>query len=139
MALLDRAQRFFQALNAQDLDTVASMIAGNAEIRTPIGSFTGGEAYRDWMAMHFRALPDFVHEIRGLVAESGETLAFELHASGTFSGPLEMPGGAVAPTGRRIDVSAADFWQFENGLIVRYHLYFDRMDFFAQLGVTPAG
>ena len=72
MPLLEQARRFFDALNAQELDAVAAMIAPTADIRTPIGSFTGGEAYRDWMAMHFRALPDFVHEIRGFAAEEGK-------------------------------------------------------------------
>lgn len=140
MPLLDQAHRFFAALNAQDLDAVEAMIAPTADIRTPIGSFTGGAAYRDWMAMHFRALPDFIHEIRGFAAESGDTLAFELHATGTFSGPLSLgDDGDLAPTGRRIDVSAADFWRFDSGLIVDYRLYFDRLDFFAQLGVSPAG
>ena len=135
MPLLEQARRFFDALNAQELDAVAAMIAPTADIRTPIGSFTGGEAYRDWMAMHFRALPDFVHEIRGFAAEEGQTLAFELHARGTFSGPLALPGGDAAPTGRRIDISAVDFWRFDDGLIVDYRLYFDRLDFLDQLGL----
>lgn len=125
MPLLEQARRFFDALNAQDLDTVASMIAPTADIRTPIGAFTGGEAYRDWIAMHFRALPDFVQEIRGFAAGEGQTLAFELHASGSFSGPPALPGGDMAPTGRRIDISAVDFWQFD----------VDRLDFLDQLGL----
>ena len=138
MALLERARRFFDALNAQDLDTVASMIAPSADIRTPIGAFTGGAAYRDWMAMHFRARPDFIHAVRGFTAELGQTLAFVLHASGTFSGPLALPGGEAAPTGRRIDISAVDVWRFDDGLITDYRLYFDRLDFLDQLGL-PRG
>lgn len=136
MSLLDQAKRFFSALNAQDMDTVVAMISPSARIRTPLGSFTGGEAYRDWMNMHFRALPDFTHEIRGLAAESGDTVSFELHASGTFTGPLEMPGGDVPPTGRSVNVPAVDVWRFENGLIAAYHLYFDRLDLFGQLGIA---
>ncbi len=135
MPLLDRARVFFDALNAQDLDTVAGMIAPTAQISTPIGSFTGGEAYREWMIMHFRALPDFFHELRGLAAEQGDTVAFELHAFGTFSGPLALPGGDAAPTGRQIDVPAVDFWRFDDGMIVDYRLYFDRLDFLGQLGL----
>ncbi len=135
MALLERARRFFDALNAQDLETVEAMIAPDADIRTPIGAFTGGAAYRDWMAMHFRALPDFVHEVRGFAAEQGQTVAFELHASGTFSGPLALPGGDAAPTGRRIDISAVDVWRFDDGLITDYRLYFDRIEFLDQLGL----
>jgi steroid delta-isomerase-like uncharacterized protein len=138
MSLLQQAKQFFAALNAQDLDKVVAMISPSADIRTPLGSFTGGEAYREWMLMHFRAMPDFTHEIRGITAESGQMLAFELHATGTHTGPLATPGGDVPATGRTIDVSAADLWRFENGLIVEYHLYFDGLDFFGQLGIAPS-
>jgi steroid delta-isomerase-like uncharacterized protein len=136
MSLLEQAKRFFAALNAHDLDTAVAMISPSAKIRTPIGSFTGREAYRDWMLMHLRALPDFTHEIRGIAVESDQTLAFELHARGTMTGPLGMPGGDIPPTHKTIDVSASDFWRFEEGQIVEYHLYFDRLDFFEQLGVA---
>lgn len=138
MSLFDKAQEFFAALNAHNMDKVVAMIDPAANIITPIGNFTGGEAYRDWMLMHFRALPNFTHEIRGLVAESDQTLAFELHAQGTHTGPLDLPSGSVAPTGKSLDVSAVDFWKFENGLIVEYHLYFNLLDFLGQLGLAPA-
>lgn len=137
MSLLAQAEQFFTALNAHDLDKVAAAIAPNASIVTPIGSFTGGEAYREWMLMHFRAMPNFTHKIRGIAVESAQSLAFELHATGTMTGPLAMPSGDLQPTGKTIDISASDFWRFEDGLIVEYHLYFDRLDFFGQLGVTP--
>lgn len=135
MSLLETAHRFFTALNAQTMDEVVAMISPSCQVRTPIGSFTGGEAYREWMLMHFRALPDFTHEIRGMAAEQGEVVAFELHAFGTHTGPLDMPGGPIPPTNRRLDVSAVDVWRVENGLIVDYNLYFDRLDFFGQLGL----
>ena len=51
MSLLAQAERFFSALNAQDLDEVVAAIDPSANIHTPIGSFTGGEAYREWMLM----------------------------------------------------------------------------------------
>ena len=85
--------------------------------------------------MHFQAMPDFTHEIRGITVESNQSLAFELHATGTMTGSLVMSGNELSPTGRTINISASDFWQFENGLIVEYRLYFDRLDFFQQLGI----
>jgi len=140
MPLLDFARRFFAAMNAQDLDTVESMISPTADVRTPIGSFIGNKAYRQWIAMHFKAFPDFTHEIRGLtlVSEQDQTLAFELHATGTHAGPLQLDSGPLAPTGRRLDVPASDFWRLENGLIVEYRLYFNLFDFLEQLGAVPA-
>ena len=58
MSLLDQAKRFFASLNAKDLDVVVAMISPSAAIRTPLGSFTGGDAFREWMLVHFRAMPD---------------------------------------------------------------------------------
>ena len=137
MSLLAQAKQFFVALDAHNLDEAVTLIAPSANIRTPIGSFTGREAFREWMLMMFRAIPDFAHEIRGIAVESEQALAFELHVTGTMTGPLAMPNGDLPPTGRSINILASDFWRFENGLIVEYHAYLDRLDFFKQLGLTP--
>jgi predicted ester cyclase len=139
MSLLKRAEQLFTALNATDLNTAVAMISPTADIRTPTGAFTGGKAFRDWLSGHFRAFPDMRHEIRGIAVESDRTLAFEWRATGTFTGPLATPGGDVAPTGKTIDVPGADFWRFEGGLIVAYHLYFDHLVFLRQLGLAPDG
>ena len=85
---------------------------------------------------HFRAFPDMHHEIQGITVESERTLAFEWRATGTFTAPLATPGGEVPPNGKTIDLSGADFWQVEGGLIVIYHVYFDRLEFLRQLGLT---
>jgi predicted ester cyclase len=119
-----------------DLDTAVAMISPSADIRTPMGAFTGGKAYREWIPEHFRAFPDMRHEIRGVTAESDRTLAFEWRATGTFAAPLLMPGGEVPPNGKTIDLPGAEFWRVEGGLIVIDHLYFDRLEFLQQLGLT---
>jgi steroid delta-isomerase-like uncharacterized protein len=135
MSLRQKTVDFFDALNRHDLDSAVAMVSPAAEIRTPMGSFTGGEAYRDWISTLFRAIPDMTHEITGFFVEAGETIGFELHAWGTMSGPLAGPAGDIPPTGRPMDVPGADFWRFEDGRIVAYHLYFDYSDFVRQLGL----
>jgi len=47
MSLRQKTVDFFDALNRHDLDSAVAMISPAAEIRTPMGSFTGGEAYRE--------------------------------------------------------------------------------------------
>ena len=138
MSLLKQAERLFTALNTMDLDTAVAMISPSADIRTPMGSFTGREAYREWISEHFRAFPDMHHEIRGITVESDRTLAFEWRATGTFTAPLAMPGGEVPPNGKTIDLPGAEFWLVEGGLIVIDHLYFDRLEFLQQLGLASA-
>jgi steroid delta-isomerase-like uncharacterized protein len=137
MSLYEHAQNFFAAMNAHDFDTMASMISPTAEIRTPQGSFVGGQAFCGWIGGLLRALPDFTHELHGMAVESGDQLVFELHAAGHFTGPLATPDGDIPPNGRRIDVPGADFWRFKDGLIVEYRLYFDQLDFLRQMGLAP--
>jgi hypothetical protein len=43
MSLLKQAERLFTALNTMDLDTAVAMISPSADIRTPMGAFTGGK------------------------------------------------------------------------------------------------
>ena len=138
MSLLKQAERLFTALNTMDLDTAVAMISPTADIRTPMGAFTGGKAFREWISEHFRAFPDMHHEIRGVTVESDRTLAFEWRATGTFTAPLAMPGGEVPPNGKTIDLPGAEFWRVEGGLIVIDHLYFDRLEFLQQLGLASA-
>jgi len=138
MSLLKQAERLFTALNTMDLDTAVAMISPSADIRTPMGAFTGGKAFREWISEHFRAFPDMHHEIRGVTVESDRTLAFEWRATGTFTAPLAMPGGEVPPNGKAIDLPGAEFWRVEGGLIVVHHLYFDRIEFLQQLGLASA-
>jgi predicted ester cyclase len=122
-----------------DLDTAVAMISPSADIRTPMGAFTGGKAYREWISEHFRAFPDMHHEIRGITAESERTLAFEWGATGTFTAPLAIASGEVRPNGKAIDLPGADFWGVEGGLIAIYHIHFDRLEFLQQLGLASAG
>ena len=75
------------------------------------------------------------HEIPGITVESNWTVAFEWRATGTFTAPLATPSGEVPSTGKTIDLLGADFWRVEGGLIVTYHLYFDRLEFLQQLGL----
>jgi predicted ester cyclase len=55
---------------------------------------------------------------------------------GTHQGTLEGPGGAIPPTNRRVSGKGAEFIRIEDGKVVEERLYFDQMDFLAQLGVV---
>jgi steroid delta-isomerase-like uncharacterized protein len=132
--LLEQAEQFFTALNAKDVDTMVAMLSPSVNFSTPIGSFTGQGAYREWVSQQFRTITGFTHKIRGIIAESDQTIAFEVRATGTHTGPLALPSGEVPASGRSINMSAAIFLRFENGLIVEYHLYFDHLELLRQVG-----
>jgi N-acetylglucosamine kinase-like BadF-type ATPase len=108
LSLLERAQRLHTALNAMDLNTAVAMINPSAKIRTPMRSLTGGEAYREWISQHFRAFPDMRHEIRGLAAESNQTIGFEWRATGTFARLSRLPRATFPRTARPL-ISLAQY------------------------------
>ena len=58
--------------------------------------------------------------------------------TGTHTGPLVGPGGQLPPSGKRIDLQAADFLTVSNGQITSWHVYFDTGTFMGQLGLSPA-
>jgi predicted ester cyclase len=136
MSLYEQAEKFFAAMNAKDFNTMVAMLSPTCEIRTPQGNFTGREEYRAWISGLMRAVPNLTHELRGIKVESGDTVAFELHAFGDMTGPLGTPAGDIPPTGRHMDVGGTDFWRFENGLVQQYHLSFDQLEFLTQLGIN---
>ncbi len=139
MSLIRRAERLFAALNAGDLDAAVAMVGPVVELRTPTGTTTGADAFRTWLVTLFRAIPDMRHELQGLAAASEETVSFEYLVTGTFTGPLATPGGDVPPTGNSIHMLGADIWKFDGELIATYHVYYDQLEFFRQLGLkSPA-
>lgn len=67
---------------------------------------------------------------------SGNTVVFEVTWRGTHKGSLVTPGGAIAPTGKRIDVRACMVVEVaEDKATVQCH-YFDMGTLLQQIGVT---
>jgi predicted ester cyclase len=87
------------------------------------------EIWRGWAT----AFPDCRATFHGSLC-SGSTVMFELTWSGTHQGPLHTPGGAITPTGRRIEVRACAVMELaaERPRLQRH--YFDMVTLFEQLG-----
>jgi hypothetical protein len=53
-------------------------------------------------------------------------------------GPLATPTGeTLPPTGRRVSVRGVDVQTHLGGGVARHHIYFDQVEFLAQLGLMP--
>jgi ketosteroid isomerase-like protein len=69
---------------------------------------------------------------------AGNTVAVELHATGTHTGPLVSAAGEVPPTGRTLDLRVANLLTVDDdGRVTSVHVYFDQMQLPEQLGLTP--
>lgn len=80
------------------------------------------------------AFPDAQGTIERLI-EAGDTVTMEVTWRGHHTGPLQTPDGAIPPTGRAIEVSAAGVLEIREGKVVSDHHYFDLAGMFEQLGV----
>jgi ketosteroid isomerase-like protein len=70
--------------------------------------------------------------------ETGEVAIDEGFVVGTNSGPLHLPTGETLPaTGKQLRIRSCDVVKVEGGEITSHHLYFDQVEFLAQLGLMP--
>jgi predicted ester cyclase/quinol monooxygenase YgiN len=57
--------------------------------------------------------------------------------TGTHTGTLRSPAGDIAPTNRTVDARFCAVYEFDEGKITSFHLYFDQMEMLTQLGLAP--
>ena len=87
--------------------------------------------------MFMKALPDLREEIVSVVAE-GDKVACQIIETATFTGPMELPTGPVAPTNRAYTLPVASFFRLDaHGLLVEQRTYWDTADWAQQIGIDP--
>ena len=138
-ALVGAAKALIEAYNDKNWERAKSSITADfvydevATGRKVTGKDATIEAWKGWG----KAFPDskgVFHEAH--VAENG-TVVLELTWKGTHRGPLHMPSGPIAPTGKQIEVRACLIVQVaadEKARSQRH--YFDMATLFRQLGVA---
>jgi ketosteroid isomerase-like protein len=85
--------------------------------------------------VHFAAaFPDMHRELYTFYS-TGNTVVVQLALQGTHRGPLHMPGGMIAATGRRMDAPCCDVFELIDGKIKRFDCYPSGTVMLTQLGV----
>jgi quinol monooxygenase YgiN/limonene-1,2-epoxide hydrolase len=59
--------------------------------------------------------------------------------TGTHAGTLRTAAGEIAATGREADGRFCGVYEFDEGKITGFHLYFDQVEMLSQLGITATG
>jgi ketosteroid isomerase-like protein len=132
----DFARDVFRALNAGELDRLADMLTPDCDFVAPGFSARGRDGAVGWLRVFLSACPDVSHEVLAVAGE-GDVVAVELRVTGTHTAPFQGPQGETPPTGRAFDIRAADIWRMDGDRIAAYHIYFDQMELFGQLGLLP--
>ena len=81
------------------------------------------------------AFPDMHRELHRFYVD-GDTVIVQLSLQGTHTGPLELPGGTVPPTGKRIDAPCCDVFELADGRIKRFDCYAEGSVIAKQLGLA---
>src|SRR5205823_4547390 len=83
------------------LEKLPLVIDADCDFKMPGMAFKGIDPLRQLLAGYLAAFPDLRHHVRHAV-ESEDTIALELEVSGTHTGPMQTPHGAVAATGKKV-------------------------------------
>lgn len=87
--------------------------------------------------MFDKSLPDLKEEIVSILAE-GDRVVCEVIETATFTGPMELPSGAIAPTHRSYKLPVGAFFRVNTqGLIIEQRTYWDTADWERQIGIDP--
>jgi predicted ester cyclase len=133
--LLDRN---IKALNAKDIQGVLANQQPDAELVVGGGlTLRGHEQLKQYTEALWTAFPDGAFSHTGQVL-ADDAAAAELVFTGTHTGPLATPNGAIPPTGKHVTLHSASIMRFKDGLIASEHAYTDQVEFMTQLGLMPA-
>lgn len=99
-------QQLHQAWNENRYDDVLALCAEDMDTVSYSNGFIakGKDNFRAFFLGFKAAFPDITITHRNIVA-SGDWVAVEFGATGTNTGTLMTPNGAVPPTGRRVEMS----------------------------------
>jgi len=130
--------RNIEALNGKDMEALLANQQPDATLVIAAGvALHGHEQLRQYTEALWAAFPDGAFSFAGQVLAENEA-ATELVFTGTHTGPLATPNGAIPPTGKRVTLRSASILRFKDGLIVSEHAYVDQLEFMTQLGLMPA-
>ena len=139
MAGRDAVEKFADAINRHDLDTMIGMWAPDAEIHDPSApeAIKGKEAIRQNLGSWLQAFPDMKFEVVEPVLSEGNSVGFQVRLSGTHTGDLVGPQGTVPPTNKAMQFVGVGFWRFNSqGLIAEERRYYDTAGLMRQLGLV---
>lgn len=130
-------KRYVELWQREDVRGLVACYAEHARIESPLfHTVDGREAIEKSFVDFFKVFADSKIDIDDLIVDndSGDRCAVIVTSHGSHRGMLfGMPG-----TGRRVKISGAFVYRFENGLIVSERRLYDFVGMLLQLGVLKA-
>jgi len=132
---LTLVSRYYDELcNGRNLKVADEIIAAGHRYHDPShrGTADGPDGIKQVTATYHQAYPDARWTVEEIVA-TGDTVVVRWTGRGTHEGQL----GAMAPTGRRVEVPGICMFRITEGKIAESWNYWDTYGMMAQLGAVP--
>jgi ketosteroid isomerase-like protein len=97
-------------------------------------TWTGPDELPEQVENYARAFTDMHRELYQVYV-SGNIVVVQLALQGTHLGPLHLPAGTLAPTGKRMDAPCCDVFELAGEKIKRFDCYPEGSVILTQLGV----
>lgn len=137
--LREFGERYLEAWNSHDPAAVASCATADVVWVDPAlaDPARGRDELADFVRASCIAFPDLRFSESGppAIADGDRAAYAPWRMVGTNTGPIDPPG--FAATGKTVQVSGFDIWQFRDGLIWRYEAIYDFTAIARQLGLMP--
>ena len=127
-------QQFLQFINSGDPAIGKPVIDDDVIFYAPTSPepMKGFEGYMGVLAMMRGAMPDIKWHIEEMIAEDEKVLVRY-----TMTGTQTQPLMGIPATGKSINVTAMNIYEFKDGKIIREHGLPDMFSLLMQLGVIP--
>jgi predicted ester cyclase len=138
MPAQDVVERRIKAFNDHDARGWAAPCAPSVVVLDPqyTEPLRGREAVQKDIADFFVTFPDIAFRVTNQIV-SGDQVALEGAVTGTHRGPMETPGGTLAPTNKRATIPVALFMRVDRSeQVVEEHRYYDLAGMMQQLGLA---
>jgi len=131
------ARSLYAAFNARRIDDALKLISDRTEWRNMATgeTFRGHAGVRKFMEGWIHAFDDLKIDVKRVIA-TDTTIATESVVRGTHSGPLELHGGTIPATHKKVEVPICEVCQVDNGKLGPGGTYLDLASVMEQLGVT---
>lgn len=131
---IETMDKFIRFINSGDTALGESIISPEVVFYAPTSPepMHGFQAYKAVLAMMRGAMPDVKWTPEEMITD-GDKIMVRFTMTGTQTNPFMN----IPPTGRSINVTAINIYEFRNGKIVREHGLPDLFTMLMQLGVIP--
>lgn len=133
-ANMDIVRRYYEAVNAGDLDAFDTLIAADAVDHNPslATQAPGREGIRQAITALRTAFPDYQVTAEDMFA-AGDLVVVRSVARGTQDGPLAR----IPPSGKPVEFGTMDIWRVRDGQIVDVWHVEELLNVLIQIGAVP--